>query len=335
MAWRWISLLGIAVAVTAGLAWWWSRPALVEVVRPHLGPAVQAVYATGTVEPVVMMPIAPRIGARIMSLDVDEDAIVRKGQVLAHLESDDVRNTVAQLAAQEEFARRDLARYATMVGQGIIARQTYDRAKASFEAARAAAEAARAQVGYMALVAPADGRVIRRDGEVGQFLPVNQPLFWLSCLSRLRVSAEVDEEDIALVKVGQKVLVRADAFPGRIFDARVQEITPKGDPVARSYRVRIVFDRETPLQIGMTAEANIITHESPRALLLPTAAVKDGYVWIVENARLHRRRVELGVVGREQVEIRAGLSAAETVAAFADAAFRDGQRIDAAWAAAP
>jgi len=332
---RWIWLLCAALVIAAAGAWWWTRPPVVAVARPHIGPAVQAVYATGTVEPVVMMPIAPRIGARIVSLDVDEGAIVRQGQVLAHLESTDVRNTVTQLAAQEEFARRDLIRYAAMVDSGIIARQTYDRAKASFDAAHAATVAARAQAAYMTLIAPADGRIIRRDGEVGQFLPINQPLYWLSCLSRLRISAEVDEEDIALVKVGQRVLVRADAFPGRIFDARVQEITPKGDPVARSYRVRITFDQETPLQIGMTAEANIVTHESSNALLVPSTAVRDGQVWVVEDVRLHPRRVQLGVAGRDQVEIRAGLSANDVIAIEADAAFRDGQRIATAWATSP
>lgn len=328
-------MLCIAIATGGSLAWWWTRAPTVAVTRPHRGLAVQAVYATGTVEPVVMMPIAPRIGARIVSLDVDEGAIVHKGQVLAHLESTDVRNTVAQLAAQEEFARRDLARYAAMVDRGIIARQIYDRAKANFDAAHAATVAARAQAGYMTLVAPADGRVIQRDGEVGQFLPINQPLYWLSCLSRLRISAAVDEEDISLIRLGQKVLVRADAFPGRIFDARVQEITPKGDPIARSYRVRIAFEYETPMQIGMTAEANIITHESTNALLVPSTAVKNGYAWIVEGGQLHRRQVRLGVSGRDQVEIRSGLSTNDVIVADAEPVFSDGQHVTVAWAAVP
>jgi RND family efflux transporter MFP subunit len=332
---RWIGVLCVAAVAAAAVAWWWTRPPQVEVVHPRFGPAVQAVYATGTVEPVVMMPIAPRLGARVVSLDVDEGTVVHKGQVLAHLESEDMRNNVAQLVAQEEFARRDLARYAAMVGQGIIARQTYDRAKAAWEAARAAADAARAQAGYMTLVAPADGRIIRRDGEVGEFLPINQPLFWLSCLSRLRISAEVDEEDISLVSIGQKVLIRADAFPGRIFNAHVQEITPKGDPVARSYRVRIAFDTDVPLQIGMTAEANIITHETSRALLVPAAAVSGDHVWVVAGGRLYRRNVQLGVTGRDLVEVRSGLSPTDAIAATSGGAFEDGQQIEPTLAAAP
>lgn len=327
MNWRWLSGLGIALAAAGGIAWWVLRPPIVSVVHPRIGPAVQAVYATGTVEPVVMMPIAPRIGGRIVSLEVDEGAVVHKGQVLARLESQDVRNAVAQLAAQEEFARRDYLRYSAMVKLGIIARQTYDRAKAAWETARAAVEAARAQADYMTLVAPTDGIVIRRDGEVGQFLPINQALFWLSCLSPLRISAEVDEEDISLVTAGQKVLVRADAFPGRIFSGHVQQVTPKGDPIARSYRVRITFDEKTPLQIGMTAETNIITRQNPRALLVPSAAVSGSHVWLLKGDRLVRRSVRVGVSGRDDTEILSGLSMADTVVAAADPSFQEGQTI--------
>ena len=95
----------------------------------------------------------------------------------------------------------------------------------------------------------------------------------------------MDEEDIPLVQVGQKVLVRADAFPGRVFDAVVKEVTPKGDPVGRSYRVRLGLPDNLPLRIGMTTEANIVVAERNNALLLPAAVVKDGAVWKVTDGR--------------------------------------------------
>lgn len=325
---HWLLGLGavLVLAAAGALAWWLAEPVAVAVVRPTFGPAVQAVYATGTVEPVVMMPIAPRIGARLVSLAVDEGAIVKKGQVLAQLESDDVKSSVAQLSAQEEYARRQYLRYATLVKEGVVARQTYDQARANWLAARAATEAARSQMRYMTLVAPNDGKIIRRDGEVGQFLPMNQALFWLSCLSPLRISAEVDEEDIALVTVGQKVLIRADAFTGRTFRGHVREVTPKGDSVARSYRVRILFDEKVPLQVGMTAETNIITREKPRALLVPATAVTAGSVWVLSDGHLRRRAVRIGIVGKDTTEIVDGLAATDVVAANPDTSFTDGER---------
>jgi RND family efflux transporter MFP subunit len=319
----------LLLAIGGGAAYWMLSPPTVTVTTPRYGQAVQAVYATGTVEPVIMLPVAPRIGARIVALLVDEGAVVKSGQVLARLESEDVRNNVSQLVAQEDFAHRDFLRDATLVKDGVIARQTYDKAKSDWDAARAAVSAARAQSDYMTLTAPTDGRIIRRDGEVGQFLPVNQPLFWMSCLSPLRIAADVDEEDIALVKPGQKVLVRADAFPGRIFNAHVQEITPKGDPIARSYRVRITLDAATPLQIGMTTETNIITYEKSRALLVPASAITSNTVWIVRDGHVRLQAVVKGIAGKTDIEITRGVSPSDQIVAKPDPSLTDGASVNA------
>ena len=330
----WIAIALFAIAL-GGVAYWLLAPPTVVVANPRLGPAVQAVYATGTVEPVVMLPVAPRIGARIVQLLVDEGAVVKAGQVLARLESEDVRNSVAQLVAQEDFARRDFLRDAALVKNGVIARQTYDKAKSAWDAARAAVAASRAQIGYMKLTAPTDGRIIRRDGEVGQFLPTNQPLFWLSCLSPLRISADVDEEDIALVKPGQEVLIRADAFPGRVFTGQVQQVTPKGDPVARSYRVRITLSSKTPLQIGMTTETNIVTFEKSKALLVPATAISSGAVWVVRDGRLKHQPVAEGIIGKTDVEITSGLTLSEQVVIKPDAKLTDGASVSVVRAGDP
>jgi len=327
---RTLWILGVLLlGVGGGAAYWMLSPPTVTVTTPRYGQAVQAVYATGTVEPVIMLPVAPRIGARIVALLVDEGAVVKTGQVLAKLESEDVRNNVTQLVAQEDFAHRDYLRDAALVKDGVIARQTYDKAKSDWDAARAAVAVARAQTDYMTLTAPTDGRIIRRDGEVGQFLPINQPLFWMSCLSPLRISADVDEEDIALVKPDQKVLIRADAFPGRVFKGHIQEITPKGDPIARSYRVRITLEGATPLQIGMTTETNIITYEKSRALLVPSSAVTSNSVWVVRDGHARLQNIVKGISGKTDIEISSGLSPADKVVAKPDSTLTDGESVNA------
>lgn len=324
--WYWGGLAALAVAAAA-MAAFVLMPRSVAVVHPAFGMAVQAVYATGTVEPTVMMPIAPRVGARLMELAVDEGAEVRKGQVLAQLESSDLRNALRQLEAQQGFAKRDYDRYAAMLKQGIIARQLYDRAKAEWEGAVAATERARAEAGFMTLTALDDGYVIRRDGEIGQLIAANQPIFWLAGRSAIRISADVDEEDVAKVRPGQEVLIRADAFPGKVFSGRVQSITPKGDPIARSYRVRITFAKGVPLMIGMTAETNIVIRRSDHALLVPTGAVAAGKVWVIEHGALKQKNVAIGSSGPDNTEIVSGLSPSDVVVASAASSLSAGQRV--------
>ena len=105
------------------------------------------------------------------------------------------------------------------------------------------------------------------------------------------------------------------------------EITPKGDPVNKVYRVRIALPEDTPLRIGMSAEINIITQRRDGALLLPAGAIKDGAVWVARDGRAERRAVEVGVRGREQVEARAGLTEGETVILDPPADLSEGARV--------
>jgi len=326
--WHWGAFAALALAVLAGVAYV-LMPRDVQVVRPIYGTAVQAVYATGTVEPSVMMPISPRVGARLVELDVDEGAQVRKGQILARLESEDVKGNLRQLEAQERFAKQDYERNAALVKQGIIARQTYDRSLASWQAAAAATAAARAQLGFMTLTALGDGTVIRRDGEIGQLIAANQPVFWIAGRSNIRISADVDEEEISKVRVGQPVLIRADAFPGRVFQGRVLSITPKGDPIARSYRVRISVPKDSPLLIGMTSETNIVVRRVDHALLVPTASVNGNKVWLVRNGRLVSKSVAVGTVASDKTEIVSGLTETDLVAVNPNSSLRDGAKVHA------
>ena len=296
------------LAAAAWLLFGASSEVRVYVVVPSRGPAVRSVYATGTVEAEVMLPIATRWAARLVELNVDEGQSVKKSEILAKLESDDLQSSLSAARAKETLAKSEYERSAALLEKQAISRQAFEKSKWDWEAAKAATAQAKAQSSFMSLVAPSDGVVIRRDGEVGQLIPANQPVFWLSSSSSLRITAEVDEEDIALVNVGQAAVIRADAFPGKVYKGKVKSITPKGDPISKSYRVRIELNEETPLQIGMTAETNIIISEHINALLLPVSAVRSNEVWVVRASRLEKRTVSIGASGATQVEIIDGVA---------------------------
>ena len=323
---RWAALLAL-LGLGAGAGYWFLAPPSVAVVHPHRGMAVQAVYATGTVEPSVMVPIAPRISARLADLLADEGAVVAKGQVLARLEDDDLRRAVDVLEAEARYAKAEFDRLGILVERQVVTRSAYDRARADWDKARAAAARAAAEAGFLQLVAPADGTIIRRDGEIGQLVGPSQTVFWLRCCAPLRISTEVDEEDIGQVRPGQQVLIRADAFPGQIFHGEVQAVTPKGDPVARSYRVRISLPDDTPLMIGMTTETNIVLRQDEHALLIPAGAIRQDTAWVVGDGRLAPRRVVLGAKGATEVEIIDGLGEGDWVVAQPSASLKAGQQV--------
>src|SRR5262249_44776365 len=131
----------------------------------------------------------------------------------------------------------------------------------------------------------------------------------------LWVVAEANEEDVPRIALGQKVLLRADAFAGQVLSGVVKEITPAGDPVAKTFRVRIGLPDDTPLRVGMSVEANIVTREKHNVLLVPSNALIGHDVLVIRDGRPVPREVGIGLRGTSHVEIVKGLEEGETVAA--------------------
>jgi len=323
------------LAIAAGIAYaWHSWPATVQVALATRGQAIEAVYATGVVEPSVQIPVAPRAGGRLVSLEVGEGAQVRKGQPLARLEGLDLDQTVQEMGARERLARQQYERTQTLVQEKFLSPAELDRTHTELQASQAALRRAEAVRDYNRLVAPADGVVIRRDGERGQFVPAGQAVYTLACCEPLRVAAEVDEEDIARVHIGMPVAMRGDALPGQLFDGEVAEITPKGDPISRSYRVRIHFKDGHKMDVlgssgvrsGMTMDANLIVSRQAHALLVPTQALRGTHLWVLAEGRLHGRQVRVGIKGSERSQILEGLQEGEAVVLAPDDTLREGQR---------
>lgn len=327
---KWIvrSLLALLLlAVAAGIAWSILGPVTVEVASPTRGPAVEAVYGSGTVEPTVMLPIAPKLAGRLSAFMADEGDTVKKDQVLARLDDRELAATVAEWESRVRYGEVQFERADELFRRRTGTEAARDQARNELETARAALDRARRQLAEMTLLAPADGLIIRRDGELGQLIQAGETVFWMSCCAPLRITAEIDEEDIPLVRPGQKVLIRADAFPDRTLEGTVAEITPKGDPVARSFRVRVSLPAQTPLMIGMTTDCNIVIQERADALLVPSEAVSEGKVWLVQDGRLARRAVETGVTGEGRTEIRGGIGPDDLVVVAPQAGLREGASV--------
>lgn len=317
----------VLTLVAAGGWIWWTMPPAVAIAMATRGPALRAVYATGSVEPVNWAKVGPSLRARITEVLVEEGQRVGEGQAMARLDNREAIHRVEEAEARARFAEEELARIRTLVARDIAARASLDRAEAEARAVRAAADAARRRLDDYVVRAPADGLVLRRDAEVGEVVDTPAALFWIGEPRPLRITAEVDEEDIAQVREGQEVLLRADAFPGRVLTATVAQITPKGDATRKAYRVRLTLPEDTPLMIGMTVEANIVLRRTEDAVLVPPAAVRDGRVFVVRQQVVERRTVELGIEGPRAVEVRHGLARGEAVVLDPPAGLADGQAV--------
>jgi len=321
------SLIVAALAAIGGGYWFLTKPAAVATVVPKRGDAAEIVYATGTVEPRNWAKVTALVRERIVERCDCEGQRVEQGHVLARLDSVQAEATLAELKARQKLATAEHDRLTVLVERNVMSQQALDRARSEMGQASALIAGQTARLENYVLRAPMRGTVLRRDGEVGEIAEPGTVLFWIGEAKPLRVVAEVNEEDIPQVKAGQRALIRADAFPGRALEATVDSITPKGDPVAKTYRVYLALPDDTPLLIGMTVELNIIARVAKEALLLPVAAVQGNAVFVVEGDRARRREPSIGIRGTGDVEVLSGLpDQARVITPFPDK-LRDGAHV--------
>jgi len=317
MTWWKPVLLILALAALAVVGTWyvgnagWRTPQETVVVTQR--EVIRAVYATGTIEPVHGTALAPEKTGRLAKIVRNEGQSVAAGDVVAEMDSRLVQERLHEAEEQLAFASKELARHRTLLKAGAVSHSQADTAERDYGESRERVHAIRQELQDLKLISPVNGVVLRRAVEEGQTLPAGAPAFWVGSLRPLRVTAEVDEEDIGKIQLGQTALIKADAFPTQVFEGTVAEITPQGDPVNKVFRIRIALPDDTPLMINMTVEVNVVTDRIANALVIPNESESGGFVWRLLDGKLHRQPVTVGERNESQLQVLQGLSAGDVI----------------------
>lgn len=328
LSWK---LAAAIVVASAGFAigWWLLRGPAITVARVTRGAAAEIVYATGAVEPETWSRSTPLVRGRIIERCRCEGKAVKRGDPLARLDDKEALATLNDLHALEDFQQREFDRQSQLLSRGVATSQAFQKAESDLARIKAQIAAQAQRLDYYKLVSPMDGTVLKEDGEVGDMVEPGTILYRIGLEKPLWVVADVNEEDIPRVKVGQKALLRTDAFAGQVLPGTVKQITPAGDPVSKTFRVRIGLPDDTPLRVGMSVEANIISREKFDAVLVPANAVVHNSLFAIEDGRARLRKVEIGIRGTGFVEILQGASEGESVASPATTNIKNGSRVRA------
>ncbi len=254
-------------------------------VLPATAPPAEGIAAEGRV---VAYPGAEvRIGAeragRLVRVVVEEGDAVRKGQLLAEIDSDELsaalaeaRARVVEAEAEARLSEATLARRRTLQQERIIAAHDLDQALRDVETASARVSTAKASVArYQALVAksrlaaPIAGTVTARRVDAGQMVETGDHAFTVADLSRLRIEGEAHEADAQGVVLGAPVTITADGYPGRTWHGTIEEVPdsvtlrrikpqdPSRPTDARILAVKVAFAEAVPLRLGTTVDLRI------------------------------------------------------------------------------
>jgi len=323
----WLAI--VALAAATGLWWWTARPLPVTVAELTRGQAAEVVYATGVVEPARWAEVTPLRRGRIVETCRCEGHTVTEDMLLFRLDGSELTARLSEYEARLDFAEKELRRAEDLLERRVGTRETYEQAFADVSELRASVAATRSQLAELDIRAPMAGQVLRIDGEVGEVAELGEALAWVGQPKPLLIVAEVNEEDIPRVVEGQRALIKADAFPDRPLEAEVSTITPKGDPVLKTYRVRLALPEDTPLRIGMSVDVNIVIQVIPDAVLAPAPALIGDRLQVVgAEGRVELRSVEIGLRGADRVQVLRGAEPGERVVSPARDGLGDGDRVD-------
>lgn len=317
----------------------------VTVLTPGTSQVSASVKVTGTIAAQHDMPVSVEgEGGRVAAVLVEAGDTVKKGQVMARINTDVLRPYVAQLAAALDEAKAD-ARLATaeyervkaVSGSGAISREDVERRAAAAEMRIARAKVAEAQLreaearlARAEIRAPADGLVLERTVEVGQTATQGVVLFRVAKDGKVELRGEVSEQDMPGLKVGQKATVRITGVD-RAFEGKVWLLSPTIDPKSRLGVVRVALTPDPLLRPGAFAHGFVLGGEAHKPIVPHSALqadAKGAFVYVVDAGnKAVRRPVRIGTTVEKGVVIEGGLTGKERVVASAGAFLREGEMI--------
>lgn len=311
---RWgLRLLGLAAIAGLGYAayLWTASGTTVSYTTTALKPGALTVVvtATGSVEPTVQVDISSEQSGTVRDVLVDYNSEVRKGDILARLDTDKLsadlkakeaalasaRASVSKAQADEQSAKSKLDRLVTLVSSRVSTQQDLDTAEYTFQAASAARQSAEADVisaeaaleqaklsvSKATIVSPIDGIVLSRNVDSGATVAASleaPTLFTIAGdLRQMELQVSIDEADVGQVAVGQTATFTVDAFPDKRFPATITSIRYAAETVSDvvTYKgILSVANDDLLLRQGMTATADIVVEQVTGALLIPNAALR-------------------------------------------------------------
>jgi len=262
------------------------------------GGLVVTISANGTLQPIHSVDVGSELSGTLEAVLADDNDRVRKGQVIARLDTSKLQDAVvksraalAQAEATVAESRANLARLrhvAALSGGKVpsqseleTAEATSQRAVANEASARATLKTDETNITKATIRSPIDGVVLIRKVEVGQTVvaAMTTPVLFTIAedLTKMELDVKVDEADVAAVRLGQPASFTVAAWPKRTFPATINRVgigSTVTDNVVTYKTVLDVANDDLALRPGMTASARIVTARRDNVLLVPNAALR-------------------------------------------------------------
>ena len=289
------------------------REVAVEVAVAGTGEVMVTVQAIGTARANESVVITPEVQGVVERIAFTEGQTVLRGEVLIELDPGRLAAEIDEMRAEHELARRLYERAAKLLESGNLPQSRLDELYAEVRASEARVRADERALENYVIRAPFSGRLGLRRVSLGALVSPGTEITTLDDTSRMKVDFEIPESALAALKPGLVVTARSVAYPGRVFEGRVETIDSRVDPETRSVTVRTrVPNPDGLLKPGMFLSATLVVSRREGAVLVPEEAIVTGngehFVFAVIDGMAVRTVVETGDSVTGRTEIVAGLA---------------------------
>jgi multidrug efflux system membrane fusion protein len=318
-----------------------AQAAVLHVRTTHPAPSAQEarISLPGSVQSVVEAQIYARASGYLRRWHRDIGDRVHKGDLLAEIEIPEIDPQLRQAQANLDLAHATFERWTLLRTQDAVPQQELDEKAAAYRQAEGDVERLREQVGFARVLAPFDGIVTRRNANVGDLVnagnggAASAPLFTMSRENLLHAYVYVPQERAPEVRVAEAVEIVRPERPGEKFAGRIARTAGAIDLATRTLQVDVEIPAGRGLLPGSFIEVRWTPDKSAggHALLVPASALlfdaAGVSVAVVQDGKVHRRKVLTGTDFGTLVAIRDGVAASDEIIVYPPESIRDGQAV--------
>jgi membrane fusion protein (multidrug efflux system) len=285
------------------------------------------------VEPWIELTVFAEVSGRVVQVLRTEGDYVRKGDIIALLDSRDYENELASVRAELGLAEKNLDRTKSLFEEKLITGAQLDADAARFNALSASLKNAEIRLERCTITAPIDGTINGLDAKEGLYMNVQDPVAVILDIGRVKVSVGIPESDVDDVRRLSSFNITIDALDGRKVKGRKHFLSRRPETLAHLYKMELEVENSGgELLPGMFARVNIVKREVKESISVPLYSViprgDEQFVFVSNNDTAHVRMVETGILEGWMVEITKGLEEGDHVIVVGHRSLDEGQEVN-------
>lgn len=300
----------------------------------HADIIAKEVSVSGNIEGNTTVKLGFMVGGKINYVSNKEGENISKGQLIASLDPTNYSIAKGSADVQVNTATDEFNRLKILHDRGSLSESDFSKIGFSVQQAKLQQQLQQKNLSDTRLYSSISGVLLKRQAEIGEIVGVGIPLFVIADIKKVKVLAYVPEGELHEIKIGQISKINISSLD-KIFTGKVIEVGSAADATSRAFTIKIELDNPGSLiRPGMIAEAKIATTEKKQVILLPAECIQQdlsnqSFVFVLDKQqnKVFKRRVSLGDLFNNKIEIISGLTDGEVVVTSGQKRLSDGSSI--------